>query len=94
MTGTLLEVKRRHARSFTQGSVAKVVNGFSYRHEDVSQSDGGKSVAPLTGSLIPRPSDRTTEGVLCWAGRDLLKRHREEGGAAGMIPLPSPPPLC
>jgi hypothetical protein len=77
VTGTLLEVKGLHARSFTRDGVAQAVNGLFYRYEDVGRPDGGKNVAPLIGSLIPRPSDRTAEGVLCWAGRDLLRRNRK-----------------
>lgn len=82
---TLLEIKDLRTYFFSQDTVAKAVDGVSYRVGKrrtlgiVGESGSGKSVTSLSVMrLVQKPNGRIVSGEILFKGRDLLTMSERE----------------
>ncbi|MBM10098.1 MAG: peptide ABC transporter ATP-binding protein [Magnetovibrio sp.] len=83
--GVLLEIDGLKTQFFTSAGTVKAVDGVSYTVDEgetvavVGESGCGKSVTAMSIlRLIPWPPGKITEGVIRFAGRDLLQLPEDE----------------
>jgi len=85
MREILLEIKNLKTYFYTDGGVARAVDGMDlllHRGETlgmIGESGCGKSVTALSVmQLVAAPAGRIVEGEILFAGQNLLKKSREE----------------